>query len=97
MKVRGVTLCDSHLSSQPAFSSCTPALHMYVSRVPPCLLHLHMRQAHETICAVVSSAVIVSCLHTKTINTHRGRAGSAFQWWILMLSALLAIGSYIAW
>jgi len=27
----------------------------------------------------------------------KGRAGSAFQWWILVLSALTAIGSFIAW
>ncbi|KAF6252860.1 hypothetical protein COO60DRAFT_493251 [Scenedesmus sp. NREL 46B-D3] len=26
-----------------------------------------------------------------------GRAGSAFQWWILLLSAFVAIGSFIAW
>lgn len=32
-----------------------------------------------------------------TPRARSGRAGSAFAWWILVCSALLAVGSFIAW
>jgi hypothetical protein len=38
----------------------------------------------------VSSAVFPSLLCS-------GRAGSGYQWWILLLSSFVAIGSFIAW
>jgi hypothetical protein len=42
---------------------------------------------------VPALSICIRCVSCCT----RGRAGSAFQWWILVLSALLAIGSFIAW